>query len=102
MEQQSDGRDGLHRLSKPHFIREDRAVPRVEKRDPIKLIGERVKGKINPATRDQSFERRLEQIKHSVLKLDDISWRSNPRHLALAGLPFGSIGEAIAFRRPLC
>ena len=79
--EQSDRRDRLHRLAKAHLIGQHRAVPRHQKRHPVKLEGKRLAGKLEAARLEDRLEIGLQQIEKPLRELDDIGRRGDPRPL---------------------
>ena len=79
--EQPDRRDRLHRLAKAHLIGQHRAVPRHQKRHPVKLEGKRLAGKLEAARLEDRLEIGLQEIEEPLRELDDIGRRGDPRPL---------------------
>lgn len=79
VQQQAHRRDRLHGLSQPHLIGQDGAIARIQKGHAFHLVGEGMKGKRQRAIANQRFERWLEYVEQTILQLDHVTWRRNPR-----------------------
>ena len=78
MQQQPNGRDGLHRFSQAHLVGQDGVLSRVEKSHALELKRERLEGKPQRLGAEQQLERRLQDVEESVFELDQIAGRRDP------------------------
>ena len=83
-EQEADRRDRLHGLSQPHFVGQDRRMPRIEERHALELKGKRRQRHRQLAIGQQRLQRRLQEIIQAIFQLDHVLRRANPRDA-----PFG-------------